>query len=378
VRRYPHGDYRGEALWRLFWLHVLDGHPARGIRWLNVILKDFASAKDTFDVERASYWKARTLAGLGRKKRAVALYAKLVRSHPLSYHAVLAVERLRSLDPARAKKLVASLPAPPADPPGFAIEVPKAFAGDPALSHGIHLLRLGLDDAAAKVLARAAPRAQKRPEVLLLSLLLDRAGDAHTAHWLIRTRDPDFDAHYPKGQGWDVWRAAYPLAFRAEIEKATHRFGVPADLQQAIIREESALDPKVVSWAGAVGLAQLMPATARDIAHRIHRKGRLTVVDLKKPQVNLTLSARYLADLLRVCHGNVALAIASYNAGERTVLAWARRHAGWPLDRFIEAISIAETRRYTRRVLRTYATYHYLYGAAGSRFLTLPAKVKLK
>jgi soluble lytic murein transglycosylase len=70
-------------------------------------------------------------------------------------------------------------------------------------------------------------------------------------------------------------------------------------------------------------------------------------------------------------------AIASYNAGERTVMGWARRRAGWDLDAFVEAISIAETRRYTRRVLRSYATYRYLYGAGDERFLILPEKVAI-
>ena len=123
-----------------------------------------------------------------------------------------------------------------------------------------------------------------------------------------------------------------------------------------------------------MGLAQLMPATARDLARQIGLKETITVQSLQRPAVNLRLSAHYLARLLKTT-GNVALTIAAYNAGVRTVMHWAKRYAGLDLDAFVEHISIAETRRYTRRVLRTYVTYRYLYGKPGERFLALPEKV---
>jgi len=168
----------------------------------------------------------------------------------------------------------------------------------------------------------------------------------------------------PEGMGERIWRLAYPPAWREEVLRHAPAAGVPPDLLQAIMREESALDPTVVSAAGAVGLTQLMPATARQAARRLRlpEPGR---ADLADAVLNIRLGAVHLGDLLRRFGGSAALAVAAYNAGETPVRGWWRVRASMPVDEFVEEIPLQETRGYVKRVLRSYAAYRLLYGKPG-------------
>ncbi len=96
----------------------------------------------------------------------------------------------------------------------------------------------------------------------------------------------------------------------AQIRRAAERHGVDPLLVHAVVRAESGYDPKAVSPKGAAGLMQLMPETAR----------RYGVTDRFDPAANLDGGVRYLRDLLGVFGGDVALALAAYNAGEQSVL----------------------------------------------------------
>jgi soluble lytic murein transglycosylase len=128
------------------------------------------------------------------------------------------------------------------------------------------------------------------------------------------------------------------------------------------MREESALDPRAVSPAGAIGLTQLMLPTAQEVARRL-RLGRVGRADLTGASLNIRLGSRYLGDLIRRFDGSVALALAAYNAGGGAVSRWLEQRRGLEIDEFVEEIPVEETRGYVKRVLRSYAAYRLLYGA---------------
>jgi soluble lytic murein transglycosylase len=125
------------------------------------------------------------------------------------------------------------------------------------------------------------------------------------------------------------------------------------------MREESALDPAVVSQAGAVGLTQLMPATAAEVAKRL-RIGPITPTTLVDPAINIRIGAAYLGELLARYGRQPALALAAYNAGGGAVGRWLEARGGLELDEFVEEIPIDETRGYVKRVLRSFAAYRLL------------------
>lgn len=117
-------------------------------------------------------------------------------------------------------------------------------------------------------------------------------------------------------------------AYRDEIARAARQFGVEEAVVRAVIHAESAFNPAAVSHAGAQGLMQLMPATAR----------RFGVTDSFDASQNIHGGVQYLAWLLRRFNGNLTLAAAGYNAGEGAV----DRHGGVPPYR--------ETQNYVVRV----------------------------
>ncbi len=126
-------------------------------------------------------------------------------------------------------------------------------------------------------------------------------------------------------------------------------------LVHAIIRQESMFDYKASSHAGAKGLMQLMPATAREVSRKRglgYKRSWLT----SKPRYNILLGSTYIASLIERYDGNYAMAIAAYNAGPGRVDAWIKRY-GDPrknqinLIDWIELIPIYETRNYVQRVL---------------------------
>lgn len=150
---------------------------------------------------------------------------------------------------------------------------------------------------------------------------------------------------------------ARPRAYADLVEAAARRNGVDPNLLFAVMRVESIFNRRIVSYAGAVGLMQIMPHTGRRIALKLGRT-EFQVSDLLDPATNLEMSAWYLASLLRRFDGRLPLAIASYNGGPHNVRLWMRGHqADMPLDAFLERIPFSQTHRYVRRVLTHYAAY---------------------
>ncbi|MCF8568066.1 lytic transglycosylase domain-containing protein [Alicyclobacillus tolerans] len=117
--------------------------------------------------------------------------------------------------------------------------------------------------------------------------------------------------------------------FSAAIQQASQQFGVPENLIRGVIQQESAMNPTAVSSTGAVGLMQLMPATA----------SQLGVTNPLDPVQNIMGGTKYLAGLLRTFNGDPTLALAAYNAGPAAV----EKYNGVP--------PYPETQHYVQRVL---------------------------
>ena len=116
-----------------------------------------------------------------------------------------------------------------------------------------------------------------------------------------------------------VFFASYPLRHRAEIRAAADRFQIEPDLIASIIRAESGFRPSAVSKAGAIGLMQIMPATAEWKARRLGMT--ITEADIFDPATNITIGTAYLRYLLDK-FGDVTTALIAYNAGQGRVTGW--------------------------------------------------------
>ncbi|MCL2720278.1 MAG: lytic transglycosylase domain-containing protein [Treponema sp.] len=158
----------------------------------------------------------------------------------------------------------------------------------------------------------------------------------------------------------------YPRPYLELIERNAKHFNIKPPLLFGLIRTESAFQSAIGSHAGAVGLAQLMPATAREQADIIRRRGGPdfftadNTIDRTDPDANVYIGSFYYNYLLSRFDNNEQLALMSYNGGQGRVRRWFTAST-FPVDLFVETVTIYETRDYGRRVPAIGRIYEELY-----------------
>jgi soluble lytic murein transglycosylase len=151
----------------------------------------------------------------------------------------------------------------------------------------------------------------------------------------------------------EVFDFLYPDPYPDFFEKAGADSGIPYELLLAITRTESAFEPTAQSGAGALGLMQLLPQTAKKLG-----MNEKTGASLFDPALNISLGAKYLNELYGELGRQWHLAIASYNAGPNAVKQWLRRYPDASPTLFVELIPFPETRQYVKKVTEAYYLYH--------------------
>jgi len=161
---------------------------------------------------------------------------------------------------------------------------------------------------------------------------------------------------------WDDLQLRFPLAYHEQVANAARDNAITPHLLFAIARQESAFTPDARSPAGALGLMQLLPSTAKQTASRAGLS--INTYDLLQPETNISLGSRYLTQLLKQFNGNRILAAAAYNAGPNRVKQWLSKDSrdSLPFDIWIETIPYRETRGYVQNVLAYSVIYGYRLG----------------
>jgi soluble lytic murein transglycosylase len=160
-----------------------------------------------------------------------------------------------------------------------------------------------------------------------------------------------------QAQYWDDLDIRFPLAFKEPITAQAQVRQLSSTWVFAITRQESAFMVDARSHAGAMGLMQLMPGTAKETAQRYGIALR-NPNDVLLPERNIALGTAYLSQLHNQFRGNRVLASAAYNAGPGRVRQWTRGIGELPSDVWIETIPFDETRHYVQSVL----SYAVIYG----------------
>jgi soluble lytic murein transglycosylase len=164
------------------------------------------------------------------------------------------------------------------------------------------------------------------------------------------------------------WQARYPFPYLNEIEQWSEKRQLNPLLVTALIRQESRFETKVRSTAGATGLMQVLPNTAKWIAPQI--KFDTKKIDLQNPNNNIMFGTWYL-DHTHQQYGNSSLlAIASYNAGPGNVSKWLPTLPKEDPDEFVESIPFDETKNYVRQVFGNYWNYLRLYNPEISQIVS--------
>ncbi len=392
VRLYPKSRYAPEALFKRFWMAWTgaadDAARAASAVWLERLLKGWSGNVE--ERVRARYWLGRVRMDAGDRDGAVAAWSVLAEEAPQRYYGAMALRRLEQAAPQEACRLKKSIAASILGTAASALSsddsAPGTFApeaaGDAAradilallprtlgplkdersLDAALDFLRLGILDEARIELDALARRKQSRDDRVALAILLGLAGDLRGAQWVARVYFAPVFEKPLTAETRGLWTLAWPRAYRPLIEKFCPSRGVEPDLLQSLMREESALDPHARSWAGALGLTQMMPSRAKDVAKLVGRS-EFREEQLFEPETAVEFGCAWLGRLLSDFDGEPLHAFAAYNADTRRVRKWSEAVPGGDLDRFVEQIPIAETRGYVKRLVRSAAAYRWLYGA---------------
>ena len=307
----------------------------RFLKKADVALKHFdtaASVAETpISVARAAYWQGRAYEELGKTEEAKAAFGRAA-AHPIAYYGQLA----------RAKLGLAGLPLRQTEATGL-----DALPGHRAVRL---LYRLGQSELATLMLYDLARHLHSTEALEAVAIIAGREADARAQ----------------LGVGKAALQRGFPLDMAAFPVNGVPVFDVLGDpmeraIVHAIARQESAFDPTAMSHAGARGLMQMMPATARETARRAGLP-----FDWQKlgedPLYAARMGAAHLNDLLKEWRGSYILTFAAYNAGSPNVKKWLAAY-GDPRDPevdavdWVERIPFSETRNYVQRVMENLQVY---------------------
>jgi soluble lytic murein transglycosylase len=292
------------------------------------------AAKTPITQARAAYWAGRAADSLNNGPLALQWYG-LAAQFQDYFYGQLASDKIGKL-----------VIAPDMTQPKIAATDLLAFANREPVRAARLLGALGDIDGQTQFISQLAQRAETIEEKRIAA---DLAREINRLDLGVRI------GKLARSKGLSLGYAAYP------------RFALPENIMQlwayvhAITRQESLFNTRVVSRAGARGLMQLMPGTAKQVSGKMglpYEFGRLT----SDPGYNMTLGSTYFAELLDRFNGNYVLAVAAYNAGPGNVTKWIAAN-GDPRDPavdvvdWIEQIPFTETRNYVQRVLENAVVY---------------------
>lgn len=157
-----------------------------------------------------------------------------------------------------------------------------------------------------------------------------------------------------------ILKKIYPTKYSEYVYKYAEEYEVDPILVFAIIKAESNFNPNVVSSSNAIGLMQLMDATAEEIADKLEINF-MKKASLYNPELNIQLGTKYFSDLMKQYNDNYLLALTAYNAGIGNVQKWIEQGIIKEDGSDIENIPFKETNNYVRKILRDYKIYKNLY-----------------
>jgi soluble lytic murein transglycosylase-like protein len=329
---------------QLAWSELLPRITGRNLRWSASLFEKFLEKFPRSQLrQKARYWMAIALLDNGPDKKAFSLLEQVARESPLSFYGLLAARQLNQ-EPAAFLS-----DSPPESSPRDAHLHPTELI---ALERAEALLKAGLRDLAVLELREIRIRdALEAPFLVHLAGLLREAGH-HLGVFTVLTELIQRGDKSATTQ----WAAemVFPVEEWRRIEAASNDREIDPIWVLSLIKQESAFDDSALSGSGAVGLMQVMPATAVDVDPTVLR------MELGGRERNIAIGTSYMAMLAKRFKGNLAMATAGYNAGPQAVDRWLRESGSTPtagLIEFIEAIPYRETRDYVGSIIRNYFWY---------------------
>ena len=276
------------------------------------------------------YWRARALQELGFQNESTSIYSQLSKS--FSYAGLLSADKLGTKYSLNGSPLISSK------------EEIKEIRNIPGIARAEELYKIGKTIDARREWQFAIKNMPPR-QLQLAAILASKLGWHDRAVLTIG-----------KTNTLDDLKLRYPIVFKKQVLRHAQRNKIQPAWVYGVLRQESAYMTDARSHAGALGLMQLMPRTARSEARRLKLplRNRHAILNVDK---NIRLGTAHLKRVLDINKGHHVLATASYNAGVQRVKSWLPKSNNIPADIWIETIPFKETRKYVKRVMSTMAVF---------------------
>jgi soluble lytic murein transglycosylase len=364
VERFPNGARAKDSHWRVAWHTYRAGSMESA---LELFVDHLSRFPDSEHRAAALYWAGRAQLRLGRPEEARPVFEAVAQRFPAQYYGQLARAQLApARSPARVsyrpdsriEKILADLKRAAPASPDLAPLLNASLNGWPRAKA---LSQIGLFELAGKELQYRPAYGSSRSIDFQAAQLFVKAKNFHRSTTVLRRVFPDY-LDLPFGAlPREVWQMFYPANYEDIIQQEAAKYAIDPYLIMALIRQESAFNPKAISSANARGLMQLLPSTARRLARGM-KLARPSQARLHDPALNIRLGMRYFSDLLKQFNGETGKALASYNAGEHRVEAWMSEGSYADSAEFVDTIPFSETRNYVKIINRNYFFYRSLYG----------------
>jgi soluble lytic murein transglycosylase len=332
--------------WRVAWAAYIQRRDEAA----ELLREHIARFPDSDKVPAALYFLGRLSEAADDLAQARAHYSQILERYPNNYYAALA--SLRSGGP--------SLPA--------AAQSPARLDFNPNPSNQARIVRSRLLASAGLALwadseLRFAAREDGQPYVLATELArqAEARGAPDQALRYVKAVFPDYLSTPLDTAPLEMWRLAFPLPFRPDLERYSKTRGIDLYLLAGLIRQESEFNTKALSSAGAIGLTQVMPSTGRQLARTL-KLGAFRNSLLQQADYNLRLGTYHFRSLMDQLDGSQEAVLAAYNAGKARVDAWRTLAEYREPAEFVENIPFTETRTYVQAVLRNAWMYRRIYG----------------
>ncbi len=332
IREFPASEIVSRAGWELAWGQYRAGNMPAAEESMHLLFKSATYR------ERALYWHARSKERQNRLSDAEAGYRQLLGEFPFGFYA--AWYRTRTDLSTGWPHLSANYAEPP---------LPQDSQRVQALAF------LGLMEEARAELSELKSNNTDKGMAPGLARIQNIAGDLHgslvTFH---QNRPSTIDS-----SNMPFWAIGFPRPYSELFSRYSNSNGLSEAFVISLAKAESSFRPEVKSHAGAIGLMQLMPATARMTDKE---KGKnFNPLMLTVPEYNIRLGTKHLRDLLNQYQQDPVYTLAAYNAGAGAVNRWRKSFGELPKDEFIESIPYMETRDYVKKIVAYMEIYRALY-----------------
>lgn len=364
LTHFPNSNWSPETMWSALFNQLRSGQAASYINQADTFMGRYPNSRAAAKV---LFWKAKLLRQQNQNETANNTFKQLIDQYPGNYFSQRAEQLISGQ--AFPLKLNATFSNNPSTAINYDELTPFLPLDSTAQSALMELMKAKASTTASTLLETFSDLEGKQPHPYFEAAIRNASGDQYSAiklidKYLAKQLKTGKAAEAFKNMPRVVQQIWYPLPYSDSISKWSQTRGISPLLTASIIRQESAYNPIAISSSKALGLMQLLPSTATEVAKTDGLKSFLPQ-ELFLPDTNIRLGTRYLQYLQQRFSGATIFMVGAYNGGPNAMSKWVTQaKATAPnadLDWFVEQIPYDQTREYIQHVYAHFANYKAIY-----------------